>query len=637
MNRAYAILDVKAVADDGEFVTVTGIASTPTTDRMGDIVEPMGSRFKTPMPLLWQHDAHKPVGHVTFAKPTKTGIPFTAKIPQIKEAGVLKDRVDEAIHSLKYRLVAAVSIGFAPVANAIERMKDGGLRFLEWDWLELSLVTIPANPEAVITGVKSFDERLRALSGEAHPVVPPLSGNRSKSPTYKGMTMKSIHEQLAELQDLRWTKKLRMEDITEKAANESRKVNAVEGSEIDGLLAEVADIDDDIRTKSVQLLQVQRATPVVQRSGPTIIVKGSDVDEKFKGQNFTRMVIAKALASLDQFQGYKPSEIAQLRWGKTNPTLVAVMKANEVPGFGSGAGEAGAALVTADSRYTGDFIEYLYNQTVYDRLGLKEVPANVTVKGQDAAATAYWVGESKAIPNTTAVFSAVNLTPLKVAAIAVLSNELIRDSSPAAESLVRDALVEAAAQRIDTTFLSASAAVAGVSPAGILNGVTATAASGIDAAALRLDLSTMLALFDTAKIYGGVTLVTTRALARKIAMMYNTLGTSQDFPGTTPMGGTLIGYPVIIGDNVPSGDIIAIASNEVWKIGDQGVTVSLSKDAMIEQSSAPTGATDTPVAASQFFTSMFQEESTAIKVVRPTNFAKRRIAAVQFISGANYG
>lgn len=157
MHRAYSLLDVKAMKQDEDFVYIEGMASTPTTDRMGDVVEPLGAQFKTPMPLLWQHRHAESVGHVTFAQPTKNGIPFKAQLPRIKEAGRLKDRVDEAIHSLQYRLVAAVSIGFAPVEDAIEVLKTGGLRFLKWEWLELSLVTIPANAEAVITAVKSAE------------------------------------------------------------------------------------------------------------------------------------------------------------------------------------------------------------------------------------------------------------------------------------------------------------------------------------------------------------------------------------------------------------------------------------------------------------------------------------------------
>jgi HK97 family phage prohead protease len=157
MDRAYSILDVKGVADDDKFVYVEGIASTPTVDRQGDSVDPMGAKFTAPMPLLWQHDAHKPVGQMTFARPTKSGIPFKAQIPKITEAGTLKDRVDEAIQSLKYGLVSAVSIGFRILQDGYEVMEGGGWNIKSWEWMELSLVTIPANSEAVISAVKSAD------------------------------------------------------------------------------------------------------------------------------------------------------------------------------------------------------------------------------------------------------------------------------------------------------------------------------------------------------------------------------------------------------------------------------------------------------------------------------------------------
>lgn len=165
MDRAYSILDVKSVQEESGFVRIKGMASTPTVDRMGDVVEPMGAKFKTPMPLLWQHRHDSPVGNVTFAQPTEKGIPFEAELPIILEDGTLKARVDEAIQSLKYGLVSAVSIGFSAVKDQVERMKDGGLRFKEWEWHELSLVTIPANAQAVITAIKSADNAALASAG----------------------------------------------------------------------------------------------------------------------------------------------------------------------------------------------------------------------------------------------------------------------------------------------------------------------------------------------------------------------------------------------------------------------------------------------------------------------------------------
>ncbi len=46
-RRAYSLLEIKAVNEDER--TITGIASTPATDRDGDVVEPKGAVFKLPL------------------------------------------------------------------------------------------------------------------------------------------------------------------------------------------------------------------------------------------------------------------------------------------------------------------------------------------------------------------------------------------------------------------------------------------------------------------------------------------------------------------------------------------------------------------------------------------------------------
>src|SRR5690606_25612995 len=71
-------------------------------------------------------------------------------------------RLDEAWQSIKSGLVRGLSIGFRPIKYAF--LDDGGVEFSEWDWYELSAVTIPANAEASITSVKSFAQ---AASGKS--------------------------------------------------------------------------------------------------------------------------------------------------------------------------------------------------------------------------------------------------------------------------------------------------------------------------------------------------------------------------------------------------------------------------------------------------------------------------------------
>lgn len=163
LNRAYSVLEVKEISDDGEFYTINGMATTPTPDRVNDIVNPLGATFASEIPLLWQHMHDKPVGIAQLGKPTKKGIPFKARMPIVKEDGTLKTRIEEAIQSVKYRLVAAVSIGFRVLNGAVERIADGGYQYNETEILELSLATIPAQQDATIASVKSLYESVKSI------------------------------------------------------------------------------------------------------------------------------------------------------------------------------------------------------------------------------------------------------------------------------------------------------------------------------------------------------------------------------------------------------------------------------------------------------------------------------------------
>lgn len=447
--------------------------------------------------------------------------------------------------------------------------------------------------------------------------------------------MKTINEQLSELRETRTQKAARMNELVELI-----KAGEDHGDEFDTLETDVSELDNAIRVKRVEAMNASAARPVdgttsksaTASRGPTILVRNADPEDKFPGQSFVRKVKAQWMAQKNQCA---VSEVAEYMWGKTHPNMVRWIKA-AVAGGGTGSGEWGAELAESDSRYTGDFLTFLYGATVFDRLPLRAIPHNVQVKGQDGAATGYWVAQSRAIPLSAQDFSDVELTALDVGALCVVSNRLMRDASPAGEMLFRDALVEASAQRVDTTFLGADAAVSGESPAGLLNGVTGVQASGTDAAAIRADIQSLYAPFFTAKNASGIQLIMTPSMAKAISLLVNSLGQTE-FPGLNSMGGMLLGDTVWTGDNVTAGNIIAIKPSDVWKIGDTGVQVSLSREATIEMTDAPAGRSDTPVAMASHTVSMFQSESTAIKVVRQINYAKRRSHAVQFIENAEYG
>jgi len=168
LARAYSFIEIKA-ADDASRI-IEGLATTPSPDRSQDIVRPMGAKFSLPLPFLWQHRHDEPVGHVIDVDPKPSGIRFKAKIEKTDEPGKLKDRLDEAWLSLQLKLVRATSIGFRPLKYSF--IENGGIDFEEWDWLELSAVTIPANPDAAITAVKQLDRVFREALGIPDLVFP---------------------------------------------------------------------------------------------------------------------------------------------------------------------------------------------------------------------------------------------------------------------------------------------------------------------------------------------------------------------------------------------------------------------------------------------------------------------------------
>lgn len=168
MDRAYCQFEIKSVNEEER--TFEGIATTPTTDRMGDVIDPMGAVLRSDsMPMLWQHgkgSIEDPVGWITPGKATKAGIPVRGRIaiPKPDYPQGLADDLNKAWVMVRDKLMRGLSVGFNPLVW--EPIKGSfGMLFKSWDWLETSAVAIPANYDASIQTIKSFDRQQRAASG----------------------------------------------------------------------------------------------------------------------------------------------------------------------------------------------------------------------------------------------------------------------------------------------------------------------------------------------------------------------------------------------------------------------------------------------------------------------------------------
>lgn len=147
MNKKAISFEIKQLGDDGSFV---GLASVyGNVDRHNDIVA-NGSFTRTvqqngEVPILWQHDPTQPIGLGTL-RDSVDGLIIEGQL------NLDVARAKEAYSLLKQRAVKGLSIGYDP----LQWRWDGDIRVLEEMRLwEVSIVTFPANENAVVTRVKS--------------------------------------------------------------------------------------------------------------------------------------------------------------------------------------------------------------------------------------------------------------------------------------------------------------------------------------------------------------------------------------------------------------------------------------------------------------------------------------------------
>lgn len=655
LRRAYSILDIKSV--DADQRIITGIATSATVDRMGDVVEPGGAEFDLPIPLLWQHDSKQPIGHVFEAKATPQGIEIKARVAQTDTPGPLKDRLDLAWQSMVLRLVRGLSIGFQSIEESYNK-ETGGFHFLKWLWLELSAVTIPANADASIQTIKSCDVGLKPTRSPRPDLAATgtKSASASSSPGASGLsrvvtmrtdrTMKKTYaEQIATWENTRAAKSARQQEIQSKASDEGRAKDEAEAEEFETLDREIESIDKELAdVRKLEEREKRAAKPVTgtaeRRHDGLIRVAEPELP---KGIAFARYVGCKMMSFLEMRSGNFMSalDIAKERY-PSHTALHAAFQTKGAVAAGSTSASNWADDLVPYQAIASDFLDYLRPMTIIDRIqGFDRVPFNVRVGGFSAGTTGYWKGEGKPIPVSKATSTNVTLTWATVGGLVILTDELVRFSTPSAEQKIRQDIARAVTARMDIDFVDpAKAAVANTSPASITYGIAATAPTGTTAAKFRADIANMLGDFATANLNGDVTLIMSKSMATQLALMMNTLG-QQEFPELTPSGGTLIGMPVLVSEHLTSvgspstQSIIACIPSEIMLADDGVVTVDASSEASIEMldSSLLQNGMDGTGAS---LVNLWQNGLLGLRAERVVNWKLRRAAAVGYISPAAY-
>lgn len=162
-------LETKELGTPGEF---EGYASTfGNVDQGGDVVEPgafiesvvKAKNDRRTIPMLWQHNQTEPIGVWTDIAEDTKGLYVKGRL--LVDDDPLAKR---AYAHLKAKSIGGMSIGYRiPDGGITEDEKRRGVsRLKKVDLREISLVTMPMNIEARVTGVKSI------LEGGDMPTLP---------------------------------------------------------------------------------------------------------------------------------------------------------------------------------------------------------------------------------------------------------------------------------------------------------------------------------------------------------------------------------------------------------------------------------------------------------------------------------
>ena len=640
LSRAYSTLEIKSV--NVEQRIIEGIASTPSVDHGGDVMVPSGAVFKLPLPFLWKHtDA---IGEVFAAEVRPDGIHIKAKVSTVATPGRVKDYVDDAWASFtaKPPLVRGLSIGWKPIeAELVKGTRF--TRYLKWFWGELSAVVVPMNMDATIIAVKSLDAADLTASGAGQePVIPPSAGvsaSRAKAQTSKHM--KTYADRIGECEATRMAKAAELEALQNTVSDEGRTKDATERETFDTLKADIVGLDGEIKDlRELQSMQAQKAVGVVgddpkkasESRGGVVTVKSNLPP----GTGFTRYAMALAAGRGSRLEA---AEYAK-RWDGSTPEVAMILKAAVVAGTTTDSDWAAPLVVYQN--LASEFVELLRPATIIGRIaGLRRVPFNVIMPNQSQGATVGWVGQGAPKQVSELKFTQLSLGMAKAAGIIVLSEELVRSSSPSAEAIVRQDLISTIAAFLDVQFINpAVAAVSNVSPAAITNGITAIDSTGTTAAFFRADFKTMVAAMMAAGInsLAGGHWIMTETQALSFALMQTSLG-NPEFPGMSITGGSLLGFPVVASEAVPAeggspagARIVFVLPREIFLADDGGVAIDVSREASLQMDSAP----DNPATASTVMVSLWQNNLVALRAERFINWLRRRDAAVGIIEGAVY-
>lgn len=617
-----------AVGPDLEFVL-----SDATVDRYGDIVDPSGwvlTAFKRNPIALFAHRHDEPIG--TWSDVRVEGGKLKGKL-NFAAAGT-SARIDELRGLVEQGVLRAVSVGFSPIdADPIDPKRPyGPQRYKKQELLETSLVSVPANPAAlaIAKSLNVSEDTLNLAFGEHAErglgvVRRGADGVNANPPPSRNAKMKTLSERVENAQQAFVVAR---DAYNAHVAEEDFDIIEAEGFE-------VAMKDAEDRLNALQRAEkalASRAADEKQISAPAVSAKGRQKDVG----GFDLLVRAVTARGIAHFGGKPIDQVLDERYKGHEATAI-VTKADQTIGTTTVSGWASELVQTV----YGDFLDALMPVSFYAQLRNKGIRLSfdgygtVSIPSRTAGGAAGgFVAEGAPIRVGRITTAATTMTAKKMGVIVAFSRELAKRSTPAIEALVRQSIVEDTAVTLDQLMIDNVAASA-ARPAGLLNGISATAsgAGGGDYEAVIADFKALLAPYIAANAADGITVLMNPSQGLSLSMMPGGDGRMDNW--FAPIAQRV---SIIESGNVPAGRLIAIRTSDLaTAMGDtpefdisEQATIHLEDTTPLEIVSGTGPTTADPVR------SLFQTATIGVRMLMDVSWAMRRAGMVRWIDQVSW-
>ena len=643
-----------AKVSDMEFVM-----SDETPDRMDDIIMSDGwelENFKRNPIALFGHKSDFPIGKWTNLR--VEGKQLKGKL-ELAPAGT-SERIDEIRKLIEADILRAVSVGFRPKEHTQLDSKNpfSGLRFTKQELVETSLVSVPANPNALAIA-KSL--------GVSPATMEVVFAERGRKTTVqrRGFSGKQADTGRSKRKDTTMSLSQRITDA-EKRLTEKKDALAALLEKVDD--SNVSDEQlEQVTTANKEIAQEERGLSILRESerhlaetaedpkrslvvaAPAVITaKARPFSLQTKKLTPIDLLVRAGTVQLFSHIHKKPiDEIRRTIYGDDEPTRAIVDWAQRAASSVATTTQVGWAAELVQQIVVA-FMETLMPKSVFPRLSGAGLSLSfgrngkivIPTRSRTPTIAGSFVGEGLPIPVRQGAFTSQTLTPKKMAVITTWTREIDEHSVPAIEGLLRNAIGEDTAISLDAVLLDANPATL-VRPAGILNGVaglTPTAGGGFNAAVGDIKALTGALLTGTAgNIRSPVYLMNPQQLSSLGLIAMPGAGV---FPFRAEVAaGNLGGWSIIDAGTVPMGTVIAMDAADFVSVSGDAPRFELSDQATLHmEDTAPTDitTTGTPPVAAFPVNSMWQTDSIALRLIMPVNWTIRRPGTVAWVAGVTW-